>query len=167
MAAGNRMYVRDDQSWVSDLTPPSRKPRAHSTLARFALSVGVTAVLAAGAVACGSDGTADPGPSSAGSATVGPSAENGARLARSMGCSGCHGRDFDGGAGPTWIGLAGSEVVLVDGTTVVADDDYLTRAIAEPAAELVEGYNLKMPANALSDAEVADIVAYINTLADA
>ena len=49
---------------------------------------------------------------------------------------------------------------------VVADDEYLTRAIVEPGADLVDGYNLKMPANNLSDAEIADIVAFINTLAD-
>ena len=63
-----------------------------------------------------------------------------------------------------WIGLAGSDVELADGTVVVADTAYLTRAIADPSAELVAGYNLKMPANRLSDAEIADIVAFIETL---
>jgi len=48
---------------------------------------------------------------------------------------------------------------------VLADDAYLTRAIADPSAELVDGYTLKMPANNLNDAEVADIVAFINALA--
>jgi len=69
--------------------------------------------------------------------------------------------------GDTPIPFGGGDMtVLVDGSTVVADDAYLTRAIADPSAELVDGYTLKMPANNLSDAEVADIVAFIETLAD-
>jgi len=64
------------------------------------------------------------------------------------------------------VGLAGSQVELADGTTLVADTAYLTRAIANPSADLVADYNLKMPANTLSDAEIADIVAYIETRAD-
>jgi cytochrome c oxidase subunit 2 len=91
-------------------------------------------------------------------------AANGEQLARSKGCAGCHGQDFGGGAGPDWIGLAGSDVELTNGSVVVADTAYLTRAIAVPSAELVAGYNLKMPANGLSDAEIADIVAFIETL---
>ena len=75
-------------------------------------------------------------------------------------------RPFGGGAGPGWIGLAGSDVELAGGTVVVADTDYLIRAIADPSAELVADYTLKMPANNLSDAEIADIVAYIETRAD-
>ncbi len=96
----------------------------------------------------------------------GGDAVNGEQLARSMGCAGCHGQDFGGGAGPSLVGLAGSEVPLADGTTVVADTAYLTRSIANPSADLVADYNLKMPANSLSDAEIADIVAFIETLAD-
>lgn len=100
------------------------------------------------------------------SAGGGASAANGEQLARSNGCAGCHGQDFGGGAGPGLVGLAGSEVTLADGSTVIADTAYLTRSIAEPSAELVADYALKMPANGLSDAEIADIVAYIETLAD-
>ena len=57
-------------------------------------------------------------------------------------------------------------MLLADGTTVIADDEYLTTAIADPSAQLVDGYTLRMPANNLTDAEIADIVAYIKTLAD-
>ena len=112
--------------------------------------------------ACGDDTGSD---TAAGGAALSAAAQNGKQLSQSKGCAGCHGQDFGGGAGPGWVGLAGSEVVLVDGSTVVADDAYLTRAIADPSAELVDGYTLKMPANNLSDAEVADIVAFIDALA--
>lgn len=131
--------------------------------------LGSTVTLAMGlvAVSCGEGG----GPESGAGTDVpgvtvagGGDPINGEQLSRSKGCAGCHGQDFGGGAGPGWIGLAGSDVELVDGSVVVADTDYLTRAIADPSAELVAGYNLKMPANGLSDAEIADIVAFIETL---
>ena len=130
--------------------------------------------MAVAAAACGGgDGDGDdaaatieaPAGTSAGGGS-GADAVRGEQLARSMGCAGCHGQDFGGGAGPSFIGLAGAEVPLADGTTVVADTAYLIRSIADPGAELVADYNLRMPANNLSDAEIADIVAYIETLAD-
>lgn len=134
----------------------------HADRSRFLIAAGVTAIMAVGGASCASDATS--GDSAA--SDLSPTAQRGEQLARSSGCAGCHGQDFGGGAGPGWVGLAGSEVTLVDGTTVVADDAYVTAAIAEPSKDLVDGYTLKMPPNNLDDAEVADIVAYINALAD-
>ncbi len=135
------------------------------------VAASVATVLAFAAVSCGSD--ADQSGSGGGGDGVsdvtspgGASAANGEQLARSNGCTGCHGPDFGGGAGPRLVGVAGSEVTLADGSTIVADNAYLTRSIAQPSADLVADYNLKMPANALSDADIADIVAFIETLAD-
>ena len=54
--------------------------------------------------------------------------------------------------------------MLADGSTLIADEAYLTRAIADPAADLREGYSLRMPANNLSDSEIADVVAFITSL---
>jgi cytochrome c oxidase subunit II len=128
--------------------------------ARVVLSAAATTALVIAAAACsgGSDGTADP------AASLSPAAANGLELARSRGCAGCHGQNWQGGAGPGWIDLAGSEVALADGTTTIADEDYLTRAIADPSADRREGYSLRMPANNLSDGEIADIVAFIESL---
>lgn len=141
--------------------------------ARFAVATAATLFLAVAAVACGDDsdgGTADVATTEAPAGTAGGGAGgdavNGEELARSMGCAGCHGQDFGGGAGPPLVGLAGSEVLLDDGSTVVADQAYLVRSIADPSAELVADYNLRMPANSLSDAEIDDVVAFIETLAD-
>jgi cytochrome c oxidase subunit 2 len=121
-------------------------------------------------VACGSDDQSSvDAPTQASDVTgggAGGDVTRGEQLSRSSGCAGCHGQDFQGGAGPEWIGLAGSEVTLADGTTTIADTAYLTRAIANPAAELVADYTLRMPANGLSDDEIADIVAFIESLAD-
>jgi cytochrome c1 len=150
------------------------RPRATHLLSATAL----TALLAVAAVGCGGNdgdggenggggagGSAVPtAPGTAGGAGGAGDAAAGEQIARSSGCAGCHGQDFQGAAGPTWVGLAGSQVTLTDGSTVVADDAYLARAISDPAAELVDGFSLKMPANDLDDAEVADIVAYIKSL---
>lgn len=146
-----------------------RRGNRRSRLARVALGSTITLVMGLGAVSCGGDGDTDPGVATVtdppGSTVAGAGDPvKGEQLSRSSGCAGCHGQDFGGGAGPGWIGLAGSDVELADGTVVVADTAYLTRAIADPSAELVADYNLKMPANRLSDAEIADIVAFIETL---
>ena len=93
-----------------------------------------------------------------------PAAAEGRAIVEEAGCASCHGADGGGQVGPAWKGLAGSTVSLADGTTVTADTDYLTRAITEPDAELVAGYNVRMPENTLSDAEVASVVAYIEEL---
>jgi mono/diheme cytochrome c family protein len=138
---------------------------------RLAVASAITVALAFAAASCGND--ADDTSSGVGSAQApaatsvgGANSTLGEQLARSSGCAGCHGPNFEGGAGPSLVGLAGSEVALADGSTLVADTAYLTRAIANPSADLVADYTLKMPANTLTDAEIADIVAYIETLTD-
>jgi cytochrome c oxidase subunit 2 len=145
-----------------------RRGNQRSRLARVVAGSAVTLVMGLAAVSCGDDGDTESGAATVtdapGATAAGADPVNGEQLSRSSGCAGCHGQDFGGGAGPGWIGLAGSEVELADGTVVVADTEYLTRAIADPSAELVADYNLKMPANSLSDAEIADIVAFIETL---
>jgi cytochrome c oxidase subunit 2 len=112
-------------------------------------------LLALLATACGDDGT---------SLDLSPTAAEGRRIANSRGCSGCHGTDGGGGVGPSFVGLAGSQVELDDGTTVVADEDYLVRSIVDPNAQIVDGYSLRMPQVSLSDDEVAKLVQYIQEL---
>jgi mono/diheme cytochrome c family protein len=158
------------------VTERVRTPRSRRT--RLGAASAVTVLMALAAVSCGdgADDAADVAESGAVAGTessaVGDSSAAGGdpvigeQLSRSQGCAGCHGPDFGGGAGPEWTGLAGSQVTLADGSTVVADTAYLVRAIADPSAELVADYNLRMPANTLSDEEIAHIVAFIETLAD-
>ena len=140
------------------------RPSMHPTrsLGRLALAAAATAALAFAGVACGGDGGS--GDAAETTVPVDPAVQRGEAISRSQGCAGCHGESFGGGAGPSWIGLAGSEVLLSDGTTVVADDAYLIRSIADPNAEFVADYSLQMPANSLTDAEIADVVAFIKTL---
>lgn len=64
-------------------------------------------------------------------------------LLESYGCTGCHSLDGTELAGPTLMGIYGKERPIVQGggtRTAVADEAYLRRAILEPDAELVAGY---------------------------
>lgn len=90
-----------------------------------------------------------------------PLATEGKQLLTSQGCAACHGSEGEGGIGPALAGLAGSTVELDDGTTVVADTDYLRTAILDPGAQIVAGYEIRMPENALTDAEVDAVIAWI------
>jgi cytochrome c553 len=121
----------------------------------LAIMIGLP-VLVAAVGACGDDGSA--------SSNLSDAAKHGQQLAKSSGCAACHGADGQGGIGPAWTGVLGSSVTLTDGTTVVADEAYLTRSIKDPQAQVVDGFAVSMPANNLSDQDIADLVAYIVSL---
>jgi cytochrome c oxidase subunit 2 len=112
-----------------------------------------TLMLAAGVASCGGDDS-----------SLSELGQLGKNTASANGCASCHGSNGQGGVGPGWIDLAGSPRELTDGTTVIADDDYLLRAILEPDVEVVAGYTILMPTNGLSEAEAANVVTYIKEL---
>lgn len=92
---------------------------------------------------------------------------HGAELAEENGCTACHAPTKEKLVGPGWGGLYGSTVTLADGSTVVADDAYLTEKILQPDAKLVAGYEAGvMPsfAEMLDADQIADVVAYIRSL---
>ena len=102
-------------------------------------------------------------------APEGPSAVQGAELAQSQGCLGCHSVDGSQLVGPTWLGLYGSEEALEDGTSVTVDDAYLLSSILEPGAQLTQGYPNIMPAtyqDTLSDEEIEALIEYIKSLGE-
>ncbi|MET0663720.1 MAG: SCO family protein [Ilumatobacteraceae bacterium] len=132
---------------------------------RWALPVLVVAAVGLVACASGSDGGASDGNAADGAAiALSAAGQRGQDVFRSSGCAGCHGSSGEGAVGPALVGLYGSGVELKDGTTVVADDDYLSRAITDPGAEVVADARVPMPENRLNDDEVADVVAYIRDL---
>jgi cytochrome c oxidase subunit 2 len=110
------------------------------------------ALLVAVAAACGGDG--------------GSGGSDGQRITRRSGCAACHGSDGQGGIGPAWDDSLGTEIALTDGTTVVVDEEYLTRAIADPRAQVRAGFDVTMPTNQLTEEEIAAVVAYIVELND-
>jgi len=94
--------------------------------------------------------------------------ERGAQLAELQGCLSCHSIDGTTLVGPTWLGLYGSDRTLEDGSTVVADGDYLRKAILDPGSQVVEDFPNIMPAayGFLTDEELDALVAYIESLSD-
>ena len=94
-------------------------------------------------------------------------AARGEALAAATGCLACHNIDETSSTGPGWGGLAGSEVALASGETVVADDNYLFNSIVDPASQVVDGFDAVMPttyADSLSEPEIDDLVEYIKSL---
>ena len=91
---------------------------------------------------------------------------SGQALVAANGCNACH--SIDGSQsplGPTWFGVAGSEVTLSGGATVTADDAFLAESIKDPQAKIVAGFETQlMPTYGFSDEQIADLVAYIKTL---
>jgi cytochrome c oxidase subunit 2 len=90
----------------------------------------------------------------------------GEKLAAEHGCMRCHTVDGTPHLGPTWRGMYGSQVPLSDGTTIVADEAYLTESMMDPNAKIHLGYQAIMPSylGQLAGPEAAAIVEYIRSL---
>jgi cytochrome c oxidase subunit 2 len=87
-------------------------------------------------------------------------AQRGTVLFEQLGCKSCHepessaspqvaataGTDLAAAVrGPPLKGLFGKKVRLVDGSEILADEDYLRESILRPQAKIVEGYRPLMP----------------------
>jgi len=99
--------------------------------------------------------------------SAGPrSSSKGRILARNLGCVGCHSEDGSRRIGPTFLGIFGAARELEGGGVVEANEDYLSRSIRRPRAEIVRGFPATMPeyGERLSDAEVRALVAYLRDL---
>lgn len=98
----------------------------------------------------------------------GPPHKIGEILYTSRGCNACHTVDGGNSVGPTWLNLYGYEQTHTDGTTAVADEQYLSESIRVPGAKVVQGYLPQMPPyqGVLTDTEIEALIAYIRTLSD-
>ncbi len=101
-------------------------------------------------------------------AASGDPAMHGLQLAQQYACTSCHSTDGSKGIGPTWLHLYGSSVKLDDGTSVIADDTYITDAIKDPNKQIVAGFQPNiMPLSfgqSLSPDDIDALIAYIKTL---
>ncbi|MGZ8832272.1 MAG: c-type cytochrome [Thermoanaerobaculia bacterium] len=93
-----------------------------------------------------------------------PAALPGRDVIETYGCTACHSIDGSVQAAPTFKGLYGSRRVLIDGSTVTADDNYLRESIEKPEAKHVKGFESNMPEMPLTPAEVQSIIDYLKTL---
>ena len=84
-----------------------------------------------------------------------------------FGCRECHVQGA-GAAAPSLVGLYGDEVLLQDGSQVVAEEIYIRESILEPARRIVDGYKPIMPGfgERLSEEQLAALIEYIRSLAD-
>ena len=101
-----------------------------------------------------------------GGAASQPLAVSGAKLFSELGCVTCHRSDTQG-RGPNLAGVYNKPVLLQDGRTVIADENYIRESILEPAAKVVSGFKPVMPTfqGQVSDEQVNALVEYVKSLA--
>jgi cytochrome c oxidase subunit 2 len=110
--------------------------------------------------------TEPPGPDGV-IAAKGPAADPVARgkaLVEEKGCTGCHSDDGSELVGPTFKGLWGKTETLEGGKKVQVDEKYVAHSIRDPDDQIVKGYPDAMPPQELTDAEIADVIAWLKTL---
>lgn len=93
--------------------------------------------------------------------------DRGRALANERGCTACHALSSTRGIGPGWGGIYGTTRNLKGGGSVVVDEYYLRRAMLEPSAEIVDGFDPVMIPAAVNEAQIADIIALIQSLGNA
>jgi len=112
------------------------------------------------------------GPSEESEATEAPvtkssaaTVKEGKNLYMNKGCGGCHGPNGEGmsGVGPGLKDLAGSQVELIDGSTVIADDSFIVKSITNPENDVVKGYTAMVNLG-ISESDALKILEYIKSL---
>ena len=70
------------------------------------------------------------------------------------------------GRGPNLVGLFGKPVLLEDGRTMIADENYIRECIQNPTLRIPKGYKPIMPTfqGLVSDEQLNALVAYIKSL---
>ena len=91
-------------------------------------------------------------------------AERGFELFRRHGCSGCHAAGSSVHA-PSLNGLLGRTVHLQDGSSLVADENYLRDSILLPRKDIVAGFKPIMPsfAGQLNESDLLALIEYIRS----
>ncbi|MCW5937349.1 MAG: c-type cytochrome [Fimbriimonadaceae bacterium] len=89
----------------------------------------------------------------------------GAQTWKDLGCGNCHGQK-DTLRGPSLYGIFGTRRTFSDGSSKVADNDYLRESILTPWLLLTRGYEASMPAykGQITEERVLALVEYMKTL---
>jgi cytochrome c oxidase subunit II len=95
-------------------------------------------------------------------------AEFGAKLYQSKACIACHSVDGNPLVGPSFKGRFGTNQPMVDGSTVLADENYVRESILNPMAKQTQGFQPVMPSyqGLLKEKEVDALIEYIKSLQD-
>jgi len=93
-----------------------------------------------------------------------PPVRAGEKLFARFSCNTCHGQ-----RAPTLAGLYGRNVLLDNGQTITADDEYVRESILDPRAKMVAGYAPLMPTyqGQMTEEQLLDLMAYIKSLKSA
>jgi cytochrome c oxidase subunit 2 len=92
-------------------------------------------------------------------------AEEGQKIYAKKACQSCHTTTGAKLVGPSWKGIWGKEE-STDHGMIKVDDAYVRESILQPQAKIVTGYPPTMPSftGQISDAEIAEVIAYIKSL---
>jgi cytochrome c oxidase subunit 2 len=92
-------------------------------------------------------------------------AEQGEKLFRALGCSGCH-ENSPTVRAPDLAGIYGRPVALSNHETVLADERYLRDSILQPGREIAAGYEPVMPSfdGLIDEDELQMLLAYLKSL---
>src|SRR3954471_2692659 len=95
----------------------------------------------------------------------GPLSTTGEKIFAELGCVTCHRTDTQG-RGPNLQGLFGKPVLLQDGRTVPADENYIRESILDPGTKIVNGFKPVMPTfqGLISDEQVNALIAYVKSM---
>ena len=96
--------------------------------------------------------------------TTGPLSATGEKIFAELGCVTCHRTDTQG-RGPNLQGVFGKPVLLEDGRTVTADENYVRESILDPGAKVVKGFKPVMPTfqGLVSEEQLNALVAYVKS----
>ena len=95
----------------------------------------------------------------------GPLSATGEKIFAELGCVTCHRSDTQG-RGPNLMGVFGKPVLLEDGRTINADENYIRESILDPGAKVVNGYKPVMPTfqGLVTEEQLNALVAYVKSL---
>lgn len=92
-----------------------------------------------------------------------PLMELGEKLYVKSACNTCHALDDSIKTGPSWKNLYGMKREFEDGSSLMADDNYLRESIMDPKCKIVKGFQPVMPTyqGLLKDREVDALIEFI------
>lgn len=94
-------------------------------------------------------------------------AEEGKQLYEKLRCDSCH-TERDTDKGPTLYGLLGKTRKFTDGSSDVADEDYIRESIIDPHTRLNAGYENTMPVyiykEQISEEQIRNIIEFMKTM---
>jgi cytochrome c oxidase subunit II len=97
--------------------------------------------------------------------STGPLSASGEKIFAELGCATCHRSDTQG-RGPNLQGVFGKSVLLQDGRTLTADENYIRESILDPGAKVVNGFKPVMPTfqGLVSEEQLNALVAYVKSM---